>query len=249
MHVLIWEALPLHKFDTCSSPTNKQEVFAGLVFVMAPVLRWCWGGGGDSLSLSTQQGPDKLPPLTRRTLLSALMGLIETSDCSDHKRFCLIEHAISRDTQMCRFGCQRFTKQKSSESIFLQTCNIDQYQRSHIDLISLFLPSVFLLLNNLLYCLYIQCLETSVASTRSLIKRHSVCLILSLASSSKYSLLRSILSKSRLPLSLSSSLPLSTIIYFCLFSHQPPISASNIINPHCLYSGRLLFLMQPHPNS
>lgn len=67
----------------------------------------------------------------------------------------------------------------------------------------------------------------------------------------EYSLLRGsvqyIHSKSTLPFS--PSLCLCLQLSISVFLHQPPpISASNIFNPHCWDSGGLLFLMQPHPD-
>lgn len=134
---------------------------------------------------------------------------------------------------MYRYCCQHFTKQKSLESIFLQIRKHKSVSKNPASTFS------FLCLSPL-YCLCVQSLETSVASMSSLIKRHSVCLFLSFASSSKVLTTGrhniDILSKSRLPLSLCLCLQLSISV----FLHQPPISASNICSPHCLYSGRLL---------
>lgn len=101
----------------------------------------------------------------------------------------------------------------------------------------MFLSSVFAL-----YCLHVQYQETSVALMSSLIKRHSVCLFLSSASSSKVLTTQrhniDIRSKSRQPPSLPLCLYLQLSI--SVFLNQPPISASNIFSPHCWYSGRIL---------
>lgn len=102
---------------------------------------------------------------------------------------------------------------------------------------NMLLSSVFTL-----YCLHVQYQETSVALMSSLIKRHSVCLFLSSASSSKVLTTQrhniDIRSKSRQPPSLPLCLYLQLSI--SVFLNQPPISASNIFSPHCWYSGRLL---------
>lgn len=135
------------------------------------------------------------------------------------------------------YCCQSFTNQVRWRASFFKSVNINHYpKKAHINLHSL----VSLLLIVSVYTVWRPVLLQWV----HWIKRHSVCLFLSFAASSRVLTTQrhsiDILSKSTLHLSLPLWLCLQLSI--SVFLHQPPISASNIFNPHCWYSSRLLFL-------